>query len=295
MDRKKTHMNIIFISLLTFSLSSHASALLVVNTPTVVVLESPEAGTHIEDIIRYGTHVEITEEQGEWAHITYTGNHGWIPKNSLLEVSEAPEMRARAFVGYRGAYLFKVTDTEWGPFLTLPFETPLEIVEELPQGHNRWLLVRLQDGQTGYAQRSQLLFSTQTLTMQEMVKFSMQFLNSPYLWGGTTSFGYDCSGFAQMLYRQMGITLARNSYEQAVDPRFTTIKQEEAGAGDLVFFRNSLGKVVHMAMMINEKEFIHAFPKQELWICTGCLEDERWRNGYFYYGTEVRKFTERNI
>lgn len=274
---------------IVLGLSLQASALLVVNEPSVIVYETPEEHSHVEDVIRYGTKVTIVEEKNGWVHVNYPGWQGWVSKEQLLALKEDPELRAQAFVDYRGAYLFREDDTEYGPFLALPFETPLEVIEERPEANKRWVLVKLQDGETGYIQRSQIMFSKRHLTMSDMVKFSQNFLGTKYLYGGTTSFGYDCSGFIQMLYRQMGITLPRNSNQQAVDSRFIEVK--EAAAGDLIFFRNAKGKVVHVGMMINQEEFIHAFTKQEAWICISSLSDERFQSGPFYYGLEIRRLS----
>ncbi|MCX6994433.1 MAG: SH3 domain-containing C40 family peptidase [Chlamydiae bacterium] len=271
---------------IALSLGLHINALLVVNEPSVIIYETPEDHAHIEDVIRYGTKIEVVEEKNGWVYVTYPGCHGWVLEEKLLEIKEDPELHANAFVGYRGAYLFKEADTEYGPFLALPFETPLEVIEELPGTNKRWVGVKLQDGQTGYIQRSQITFSKRHMTSSDMVSFSQNFMGTKYLWGGTTSFGYDCSGFVQMLYRQMGLALPRNSKQQAVDPRFVEVKKAEAG--DLVFFRNTKGKVVHVGMMINQKEFIHAFTKEEAWICVSSLSDKHFQNGHFYYGFEIR-------
>jgi len=276
-----------FVSLLIIGQS--LNALYLVNEPAVVITETPEEKGHVEDIIRYGTAVKVTQEKQGWAFVTYPGWQGWVKKEKLLEVDDDYKFPTQAFVGHRGAYLFSVADTEWGPMMHLPFETPLEILEELPQTNRRWILVKLQQGQTGYVQRSQLKFTSQKLTLPKMIDFAHQFINTKYLWGGSTSFGYDCSGFVQMLYRQMGVNLPRNSNQQAEDTGLKEIKSTEAQAGDLVFFKNSAGKVVHVGMMVDGKNFIHAFTKREAWICVSSLADEDFANGSLYFGFEVKR------
>lgn len=276
-----------------FVLNSALHAVLVVNEPSLIVYETAEANGHIEDIIRYGTQVDVTETQGDWVYVTtQSGCPGWVLKKSLLDVQENPASAAQAIVGFRGAYVYDRADTEWGPFLTLPFETPLSIVEEPPGQNHRWILIRLQDGRSGYVPRSQITFLPEKLSPEQMVVFASQFIGTKYLWGGSTSFGYDCSGFVQMLYRQRGIVLLRNSSWQAADPRLREVSRIEARAGDLVFFKNRLGNIGHVGLVINQQEFIHASPQPESWICIASLDDQRFTNGNFSSGTIIKRFVE---
>ncbi|MEI6531507.1 MAG: C40 family peptidase [Chlamydiota bacterium] len=284
---------------LALQLVLELSALTLINKPSAILYTSPEKESFIEDILRYGAHVTLLQEQEGFAQVSHQqrglaeacppASTGWLHKTDLLEVSKDPHLLATAFVGYRGAYLFKEADTKRGPFLTLPFETPLEVAEELPETCRRWIIVRLQDGQKAYVQRSQMVFEKRVLNMAEMVAFSQQFIGLKYLFGGTTSFGYDCSGFTQMLYRQMGVIIPRNSYQQAVDPRFQEV--QEAQAGDLVFFYNAQGSVVHVGMMINSTEFIHSFPKRESWICITRLDEKTLHDSSLYSYCEVRRLS----
>jgi hypothetical protein len=252
----------------------------VVSESAAVVREKPEDRSRIEDILRYGMPVIVDERAGEWVRV----GRGWMRESSLMEVGKDPN-QAAALVSHRGAYLFEEADTERGPIFSLPFEAPVEVVEE----GERWIRVQLFDGKRGYIQRSHLNLSPRILSLAETIDFSRHFLGLNYVYGGTTSYGYDCSGFVQMLYRQMGIALPRNSWEQAADVRLIGV--EKAEAGDLVFFRNALGKVTHVAMMISSEEFIHAYTKEEAWICTGKLSDPKWRNGEVYGGVWVARFS----
>lgn len=260
------------------------TALIVVNDPTLVVYEETTPHAHIGDILRYGQEVSIEKEEGDFAYISYPPQHGWVNKNGLIEVEE---VKTNAYVSIHGAYLHQELDTEWGPIFSLPFESPLEVIEEPEKQHRRFLRVRLIDGTEGYVQRNLVTFDRKILTLSETIQLASFFINLKYLWGGTSSFGYDCSGFVQMLYRQMGIDLPRNSSQQANDPRFQEVTQ--AKAGDLIFFKNKSGKVGHVGFVINEREFIHAFPLWESYVCISSLSDERFQNGYYYFGSFVKR------
>lgn len=274
-------MKLLIATLFTSLIQLGESSIQVVNESTVIVYHTPEENGFIDDIIRYGTEVQISPASiGQWVHITYPGLDGWVLKKSLLEIQENYSLKANAWVAAKGAYLFDRTDTRWGPLLALPFETPLQVIEELPEENNRWLKVKLQDGKEAFIQRSQVIFEKRNMTQEEMIHFSREFLGLKYLWGGTSSFGFDCSGFVQMLYRQIGIDLPRNSCDQAKDPRFEEVM--DAKPGDLIFFENGKGHVVHVGLILNEKEFIHAFTKQEAWICISEINEKPFTNGSFY-------------
>lgn len=91
-------------------------------------------------------------------------------------------------------------------------------------------------------------------------KIACQFLNTPYLWGGKSVFGIDCSGFTQTVYKFLGIPLLRDAYQQASQGSVIGFLQE-AKCGDLAFFDNAEGKIVHVGIMLNDHEIIHSSGK----------------------------------
>ncbi|OQP61828.1 hypothetical protein A3860_30650 [Niastella vici] len=86
---------------------------------------------------------------------------------------------------------------------------------------------------------------------------AMLFLNTPYLWGGRSVFGVDCSGFTQMVFRFFNIPLLRDAYLQATQGEVVGFLQE-ARCGDLAFFDNAEGRITHVGILLNDHEIIHA-------------------------------------
>ena len=103
-------------------------------------------------------------------------------------------------------------------------------------------------------------WSSKLTDKQMIVENAMMFLNSPYLWGGRTPFGIDCSGFSQIVYRLNGIDLPRDAYQQA-DIGTTLSFVEESEAGDLAFFDNNDGKIIHVGIVLENNHIIHASGK----------------------------------
>lgn len=91
-------------------------------------------------------------------------------------------------------------------------------------------------------------------------QISYKFLNTSYLWGGKSIFGIDCSGFAQMVYKFLNIPIPRDAYQQA--EKGTPINfLAEAKCGDLAFFDNDEGRIIHVGILLNEHEIIHSSGK----------------------------------
>ena len=94
----------------------------------------------------------------------------------------------------------------------------------------------------------------------KIITTALRFLNSPYLWGGRTPFGIDCSGFTQMVYKLNGHKLERDSHLQAKQGSSLSFI-EESEPGDLAFFDNKEGEIVHVGIIMDDNHIIHASGK----------------------------------
>ena len=199
----------------------------------------------------------------------------------LAEITEGnPQLVTGSFVkiktkldGYEGwcqyAQLAKVPAAiaeRYDDTITAELYNPVEVngtIMQLPFGVSLGLFKHQQLDLEGYqfAYRGQSVFPASNHFSSELVnKITRLFLNTPYLWGGRSLFGIDCSGFVQQVYRYFNKMLPRDAYQQAetgTDIAFLA----ESKCGDLAFFDNPAGKITHVGILLNESEIIHASGK----------------------------------
>jgi hypothetical protein len=94
----------------------------------------------------------------------------------------------------------------------------------------------------------------------QVVDEALQLINAPYLWGGRTPFGIDCSGFTQLIYRLCGEQLKRDASQQAAQGEALSFI-EESSPGDLAFFDNREGLITHVGIIMEDHHIIHAHGK----------------------------------
>lgn len=133
---------------------------------------------------------------------------------------------------------------------------PIVIGSSLPNFFDEALLLN----EINYAFEGIKNDSTLTPDKNNIADNAFLFLNTPYLWGGRSPFGIDCSGFTQIIYKLIGIKLPRDAYQQAkIGQTLSFI--EESKSGDLAFFDNEDGKIIHVGIMLGDNKIIHASGK----------------------------------
>jgi hypothetical protein len=255
-----------------------------IHLPLVNMREFPSQESKICSQALFGEEIKIYENIGDWVRMsTPDGYSGWIQNQDFLTLNQS--YRSDIEVSRLCAHLYREADTEYGPLVSLCFGSKLQLIDA---SDLRWLKVRLPDERIAYIQRGDV-----EPDEFELVSFAKKFIGIPYTWGGRSSFGYDCSGYVQMLYSRMGFLLPRDARQQICDPRGRTIPKDEWRAGDLIFWGKSEDQIRHVGMLISGSEFIHTSSRENMpYLRISKLTDKEWSSGagVFYPFRSVRRF-----
>jgi cell wall-associated NlpC family hydrolase len=128
-----------------------------------------------------------------------------------------------------------------------------------------WFEVSLPDGKTGFIEKKYCTLQNTnsakiSADINQLLLTAKSFLGIPYLWGGNSSKGFDCSGFTQTVFKSQGILLPRDANMQVKmgeeinpDKNFSNIKK-----GDLIFFGPNQDRITHVAISLGGPDFIHS-------------------------------------
>lgn len=248
------------LSLLLLLAPLHLEALLhYPRFPVINMQEEPDPLAPVVSQARYGVEASLIASERDWVKIaTPDGYEGWIPEAALLSRwTPYPASSNIGRVQTLCAHIYREPDiTSSPPIVSLPFATPIELLS--PPSEERWHAIALVDGSEGWIQKGDFTTRLDPLSTEEMAALSHQFIGLPYTWGGTSSFGFDCSGFVQMLYSLVGIDLPRDSSQQAAIETGVPIPRDELEVGDLLVFGTAPPKVNHVGIYLGGGKYIHA-------------------------------------
>lgn len=212
------------------------------------VRKEPSHRSEMTNQLLFGETFEVLEEKEEWRFVRslYDGYEGWLTDH-LIQLCEASLALPKP--AYVATALANTVQQGTSSF-------------EIPMGAHL----------TGFNESSGSLWNPQLsfkgryrktaniANTQMLVRSAYTWVNVPYLWGGKTLMGVDCSGFVQTLFKVMGIALLRDAWQQEEGGK-AVASLEEGREGDLLFFKNENGRVTHVGLLLEGNKVIHAAGK----------------------------------
>ncbi len=262
----------------------------VVVVPVANMYSGPSDKTDVVSQAIYGSNVTLLVARGEWSRIQTTDHYkGWVPSRHVRIVlsgngyaTAGPTVQVESLF----ANVYSEPDiTKHKPVITVPFETRLEVSfpdpdakstkgsTAIPEG---WVRVRLPGKTDAWIQSGDVATDPKPLTIPESIELAKRFLGLPYLWGGTSSFGFDCSGFTQMLMRERGYNMPRDADKQAAWAGVVAVDRKDLQPGDLLFFGSSAKKIDHTGMYIGDGQFIHDVTNGHPVVQISKLDEDPW-------------------
>ena len=248
----------------------------VVLRPVANMYSKPTEDADVVSQAIYGANVTLLEQREGWAHIRTADDYtGWTELAALRPGAAYANGRFAEVVS-PFAHIYREADvTKHAPLLTVPFEARLEAVSQPAEGA-RWLPVRLPDDRSGWIQTGDVAFDVKPLSIPEMLALAKRFLGAPYTWGGTSSFGYDCSGFAQMLERRRRVMMPRDAQPQADWNGLAPVKRDDLQPGDLLYFGSSDKHITHTGVYLGDGKFIDATTYETPMVRIDDLSEPHW-------------------
>ncbi|SDX54219.1 SH3 domain-containing protein [Lutibacter oricola] len=212
-------------------------------------IEASDASEMVTQVL-FGEQFKILNKQKKWSKIrlTFDNYEGWIDNKQFEEITEEKYFELKTIKPHLSAELIDFATDEKHNFSTIVIGSNLPFYNE--KG--------LEINNTSYKYEGEVLGAK--LPKESIVEMAYKFLNAPYLWGGKTPFGIDCSGFTQMVYKLCGYKLLRDASQQATQGEVLSFI-EESEPGDLAFFDNAEGDIIHVGIVMKDNYIIHAHGK----------------------------------
>ncbi len=215
--------------------------------------------------VLYGEHFKILEIRKKWSRIrlAFDSYEGWIDNKQFINISEE----------------------DYSVFEERELKLSSDLVDFVTSSDNQLFSICLGSNISSSEYLKHHFEGKSisgTLPKERLIETALLYLNTPYLWGGKSPFGIDCSGFTQMVYKLNGYRLLRDASQQAAQGEALSFI-EESEPGDLAFFDNEEGKITHVGIIMADNYIIHAHGKVRI--------DRLDHSGIFNY--ELRNHTHK--
>ena len=245
-----------------------------VNASVVNIYSDPDYKSAVVTQGLLGESCVIMDSMGDWFNVNqWDGYSGWIHKHQGILTNKTYDANLTVFemdgVVTKESGKTVIRDLTFGNILNgKPMSGGFAVT--LPDGEKGWtstLLGRM----------------TEQPTRKSIIRLARSFMGVPYLWGGKSPHGFDCSGYIQTIYKTFNLELPRDAHQQADHFKESTITMEQAKQADLHFFKNG-GKITHVALAEENGYFLHAqgWVKEESFDSSAPNFNRELKNKYAY-------------
>lgn len=208
----------------------------------------PSDKSEILSQVLFGEHFEILEQLKQWSRIKmqYDAYEGWVDSKQYQVISESNFNQLS-----NDSIILNADLVEY-------ITAPNSLLMPIPLGASLSFLNYNEINTSNFDFEGTKISGIKAKSC--LINTAFMYLNAPYLWGGKTPFGIDCSGFTQMVYKLNGYKLLRDASQQATQGEALSFI-EESEPGDLAFFDNEEGNIIHVGIIMDNNYIIHASGK----------------------------------
>jgi len=220
----------------------------------IPVRKEPSEKSEMVTQILYGEHFEILEIMVGWCHVRldYDNYEGWADEKMITPVSQ------RTYLKIIKKPIAIATDI----FTIIPVNGEQNIMIVAGSTLPVWRPYKKQFSieKETYSMPGNVSYGPAKDARALIIRQALKYFNAPYLWGGRSPFGIDCSGFTQVIYKTAGCKLPRDATQQ-VHEGIAISFVDEAQPGDLAFFDDDEGEIIHVGIIWKKNKIIHASGK----------------------------------